>query len=134
MRVSLWVVLTDISATLAERNISVAKGESLVIGFSSTVLRTLELGKEVDTSSISLSLYVSVKVSASGWDFLGNLFGIWGRGVQISHVYRLTFYWSSAPPLTMESNFCWELTKRETLSPWLKCGFTISILELRGGP
>ncbi len=49
----------------------------LVMGFSSIDLRTIKLRKEVDTSSISLSLYESVNVSR--WDLLGNLFGIcWG--------------------------------------------------------
>ena len=46
----------------------------------------------------------------------------------------LAFHWFCAPPPTMESNFCWELTKRETFSPWLRWGYTTGILESRGEP
>ena len=40
MRVLLRVVFTDLGATLAEINLSIAKGECLVIGFSSIDPRT----------------------------------------------------------------------------------------------
>ena len=35
MKLLLWTVFIDLGATLAERNHSIAKGESLVMGFSS---------------------------------------------------------------------------------------------------
>ena len=75
MRVLLQAVFTDLGATLGERNLTIAKGESLVMDFSSIDLRTIKLWKEVDTS---ISLYVSANVS--GWDLLGNLFGVF-KGV-----------------------------------------------------
>ena len=31
--------------------------------------------------------------------------------------------WSCTPPPTMVSNFCWEFTKRDTHSPWLRQGY-----------
>ena len=71
MRVLLWAGFTDLSATLAERNLS-AKGESLAMGFSFINSRIIKLGIEVVTSLL-LSLNVL------GWDLLGNLFDIhWG--------------------------------------------------------
>ena len=60
MRVSLWAVFTDLHDTFAERNLSVAKGESMVIHFSSIDMRTIQLKKEVVTSSILLLLKVPV--------------------------------------------------------------------------
>ena len=57
-RVLLWAVFTDLGVTLAERNLSITKGESLVMGFSSIDSRTIKIGKEVDTSSISLFVNV----------------------------------------------------------------------------
>ena len=77
MRVLLRVAFTDLGATFAEKNLSIAKGESLVIGFSSVDSRTMNLGKVVTSSmSLSLSLSVSVSVSVSGCDLFGCLFGI----------------------------------------------------------
>ena len=131
MRVLLRAVFTDLGAMLAERNLSIAKGQSLVMGFSSIESWTIMLGKKVDTSFISLSLYVSAKVSVSGRDLLGNLFDIhwvflffW-----ISHVWGLAFHQFCAPLPTKKSNFCWELTKEGTLFTWLRQGYTTSILE-----
>ncbi len=56
MRVLLLAVLTDLGAKLTERNHSIAKEESLVMGYFSGS-RTIKLRKEVG-SSISLSLSV----------------------------------------------------------------------------
>ena len=126
MRVLLQVVFTDLHVILAVRNFYIPKRENLVKCFSSINLRTIKLGKEVDTS-ISLS----VNVSVLGWDLLCNLFGICCFFL-MSHVYWLAFNRFCTPPTTMEADFCWELTKKGTLSPGLRWGYTNSILQSRG--
>ena len=126
MMMLLQAVFTDLGATLAETNLSIAKRESLVMGFSSIDLRTIKLGKEINTSSISLSLYVSVL----GWDLLGNLFGIhWGFFFDEP---CLLISFSLVLCSIMKSNFCWELTEGGTFSFWLRRGYTTCILKSRG--
>ena len=46
-------------------------------------------------------------------------------------IYIICFCWSYAPPPTTESKLCWECTKGETRSPWLRQGYITSILVLR---
>ena len=121
-KVLLWAVFTDLGATFAERNLSIAKGESLVRGLSTIDSRTMKLEKEVITSK-------TVNVSVSGWDLLGNLFNISRRVGFSLHKLCLLFDFSlvQCSITHHEVQLCRELT----LSLWLKRGYTTGVRESR---
>ena len=115
-KLSFLVILTDFLVVLVEITFSVRKGENLAWPTSSKDSLTMNLGKSA----------ASFSESDSDW-FCLVFFLIEDA------IVAVYFCWPCAPPPTMESNLCWKWTKGETHSPWLRRGYTTSILKLRIG-
>ena len=109
------VFLTVFRVTFVEITFSMKKGENLASQTSSKESIIMNLGKSAPCSqSLILTSFVIF--------------------FYLKMPYILySFCWPCNPPPTIESNLCWEWTRGETHSPWLRQGYTTSILELRVG-
>ena len=116
---SLWVefgflvFLPDFGLKLLDTTFSIIQGDRLVMGELLVDSMIMNLRKD---GSASLS-------EESNSERLHSSFFL------ISHMYYLFFHRSFASPPTMESNFWWEFIKGEAYSPWLRQGYTTSILK-----
>ena len=109
------VFLTIFGVAFAEITFSMRKGKNIAMLTSSRNSITMKLGKS------------AASFSKSDSDRFRLVF------YSKTPYRRYIFLWPCAPPPTTESHLCWEWTKRETHSPWLRRGYATSILKLRVG-